>query len=69
MGFSTVVVHTLMNPGGELGAYPTIMNGSASMNMGANVLTLMGGPSAMSTGMQGPAPKSSVMPMHMGMGM
>ena len=66
MGYSTVVVHTLMNPGGELGAYPTVMNVSTTL-MGANASTPMGGPSAMNMGMQGPAPESSIMPMGTGM--
>ncbi len=55
-----------MNPGGELGAYPTVMNVSTTL-MGANASTPMGGPSAMNMGMQGPAPESSIMPMGTGM--
>ena len=69
MSFSTVVMHTLSSPSGELGSYPTSMIGTTPMNMGAHILTPMGGPSAMRMGMQSLAPKSSMMLMIMGMGM
>ena len=42
-GLATVVVHTLVNPGGELAAYPSSMNSSAPMS----------GPGPMSMGMAG----------------
>ena len=42
-GFATVVVHTLVNPGGELAAYPSSMNSSAPMS----------GPGPMNMGMAG----------------
>jgi len=42
-GLATVVVHTLVNPGGELAAYPSSMNSSAPMS----------GPGPMNMGMAG----------------
>ncbi len=42
-GLATVVVHTLVNPGGELAAYPSSINSSAPMS----------GPGPMNMGMAG----------------